>query len=340
MLQLGQRLNPFARLSVTVVIILAILAVVTVTLLAARPKLDPEPSVRPLPDTDDLQALADWLDAQERAVPGLVDGAAAHIRFADPETPAKTPLCFLYLHGFSATWPETAPVTERLAERFGANVIQARLAGHGAGPEGMLAPAEAWLTSVYLSWQIATRLGDKVVIVATSTGAPLSVWLASRPEVPNTLHSLLFMSPNFGIRSRLAFLLTAPLSWYWVHLLLGRERYWEPINEAQAKYWTNRYSNRALIEMQKVVDWVSRQDVRRFHTPLATMYMKNDPTIDPGAAIARHTRWGGEPKTLIQVAIDPEEASHVFVGEITAPHRIDWVVRELGNFIEALGTGR
>ncbi|MDZ7683703.1 MAG: hypothetical protein U5O39_00320 [Gammaproteobacteria bacterium] len=278
-------------------------------LLALRPKLDPAPSFRELPDTNDLQSLADWLDAQEQAVPGLVDGAAAHVRFADPEAPAKRPLCFLYLHGFSATWPETAPVTERLATRFGANIVQARLPGHGVGPEGMLTPAEEWLASVYLSWQIATRLGHKVAIVATSTGAPLSVWLASRPDVPDTLHSLLFMSPNFGIRSRFAFLLTAPLSPYWIHLILGQERHWEPINEAQARYWTSHYSNRALIEMQKVVDWAGKQDVRRFRIPLATMYMKNDPTIDPGAAIGIHRRWGGEPKSLIQAAIDPEEAS-------------------------------
>jgi len=314
----------------------AILVILVVALLYTRPKLDPEPNVRQLPDTNDVQTLAEWLDGQEQAVPGLVEGAAAHVRFANQKAPAKTPLCLLYLHGFSATWPETAPVTERLGERFGANVLQARLAGHGNGPEGMLAPAEEWLSSVYLSWQLATRLGHKVVIIGTSTGAPLAVWLASRPEVAGTLHALLFMSPNFGIRSRLDFLLTAPLSRYWIHLILGQDRAWEPINEAQAKYWTSRYSNRALIEMQKVVDWVRKQDLRRFDLPLATMYMKNDPTIDPEAAIRTHTRWGGEPKALIQVAIDPEEASHVFVGDITAPHRIDWVVREFGNFIERL----
>ncbi len=301
-----------------------------------RPKLDASPRQAGVPALDDLRDLSAWLDARERAVPDLVDGAAAHIRFANPDAPARTPLAFVYLHGFSATWPETAPVTERLAARFGANVLQARLAGHGVGSEGMLTPAEAWLDSVQLSWEVASQLGERVVIVATSTGAPLAVWLASQPALQSRIHALLFMSPNFGIRSPFDFLLTAPGYRFWIRALLGAERYWEPVNDAQARYWTNRYSNLALTEMQKVVDWTRKQDLGQFRIPLATMVMENDPTISPRAAVRAHEKWGGTPKSLIPIEIDPTEPSHVFVGDITAPHRTDWVVEQFAGFVESI----
>lgn len=280
--------------------------------------------------------LAQWLEDRERAVPDLVEGAGACIQFADPEQPAHTPLVFLYIHGFSATWPETAPVTENLAREFGANVLQARLAGHGTDPETMVTPAEDWLQSMADSWQIARQLGHKVVIVASSTGAPLSVWLAHQPGVKSDLHALLFMSPNFGIRSHFDFLITAPWSRFWLHLFIGRTREWEPINEEQAKYWAWRYSTLALIEMQKVVNWLRKEDLRTYTTPLAVMYMKNDPTIDPEKAVVGFGQWGARKKTLIPVTLDGDAPEHVFVGRITSPHRVDWVVNQFANFVREL----
>lgn len=300
-------------------------------LIARRPDVD-------VPTDLDLPALARWLSDREARVAGLVEGADARIQFANPGAPARTPLCFVYIHGFSATWPETAPVTERIAARFSANILQARLAGHGTVSDDMLTPAEDWLVSMTETWELATQLGEKVVIVATSTGAPLSVWLASLAGVRDNLHALLFMSPNFGIRSRFDFLLMGPWSKYWLHFFIGKYREWEPANEAQARFWTYRYSTLALIEMQKVVTWARNQDLGRFLTPLAVMYMKNDPTIDPAAAIDAWERWGATHKALIPVTIDGEAPDHVFAGDITGPQRTDWCVARFIEFLDGLST--
>ncbi len=313
---------------------LLVIAVIVVLWFALRVRLNPVPNRIAVPETSNLTELQSWLNQREAEVPGLIEGTAAHISFHDEDSPAPTPICFLYVHGFSATWPETAPVTEHLASRNGANVMQARLAGHGLGPEGMETPAEAWLTSLDMSWQIARQLGERVVIVATSTGVPLSIWLTSQPEVSTRVAALLCMSPNFGIHSRYDFLLTAPFSRYWIHYAVGAEQAWDPMNEAQAKAWTYRYSTRALIEMQKVVDWVRRQNLGARNVPMAMMLMKNDPTIDPAHAIDAYHEWGSEEKALIPVTIDGDEASHVFVGNITAPHRVDWVVDEFNKFLD------
>ena len=314
----------------------ALVALVVIFLLGPRAKLLARRPDVEVPDDLSLPELADWLAEKERQVPDIVEGTEAGIQFASPESPEKTSLCFLYIHGFSASWPETHPVTARLATRYDANVLQARLAGHGSGPDAMIAPAEHWLESVAECWEIATRLGDRVVIVATSTGAPLSVWLASLPGVSERLEALLFMSPNFRIRTRFDFLLTAPWSNRWLHLILGRHREWKPSNDGEAKFWTWRYSTLALIEMQKVVNWVRGRDLKKFTTPLAVMYMVNDPTIDPAAAIHAFTQWGAERKALIPVIVEGEAAEHVFVGDIAGPHRTDWCVGQFAGFLDSL----
>lgn len=316
----------------------SLLALIVLFLLGPRPRLQARPPKVSVPDHLSLPDLAHWLSQKEERVTGLIDGADARIEFANPDAPAKTALCFVYIHGFSATWQETHPVTTTLASHFSANVLQARLAGHGARDEDMVTPAEQWLASMVETWQIASQLGEKVVLVATSTGAPLCVWLASLPEVQPRLQALLFMSPNFRVRTRFDFLLTAPWSKHWVPLIIGRHREWEPISEEQAKYWTYRYPTLALIEMQKVVDWAKGQDLAQFTTPLAVMYMKNDPTIDPDAAVDAFNAWGGEHKALIPVTIEGEAAEHVFAGDITGPQRTNWCVAQFAAFLETLAT--
>ncbi len=204
------------------------------------------------------------------------------------------------------------------------------------GSDGMLMASETWLQSVIDAWTIAAKLGSKVVIVATSTGAPLAIWLAEQELTRDKIHAFLFMSPNFKIRSRFGFILTWPWSKYWIRGILGKEISWEPENEMAGKYWTSTYSTLSLIEMQKVLDWLSSVDFSRHQIPLATMYMKNDSNIYPKAAISGHNQWGSEQKQLIQVSIDGDSEEHVFVGNISAPHRIDWCVNEFIQFLKTL----
>jgi hypothetical protein len=144
------------------------------------------------------------------------------------------------------------------------------------------------------------------------------------------------MSPNFKIRSPLGFLLTWPWSKHWIGMIVGKEINLESENDDAAKFWTSTYSSLALIEMQKVVDWLARVDLSRQQIPLATMYMRNDSTISPKAAVKGHNKWGAKHKQLIPVELDGDAAEHVFVGHITAPARIDWCVDEFNKFLKSL----
>lgn len=89
--------------------------------------------------------LAAEIDASEAAL--AVDPAvAARIVWHDPEKPDQTPLAVVYLHGFSATHRETAPLSEQVAAALGANLYLTRLQGHGLGSAALgAASAESWV---------------------------------------------------------------------------------------------------------------------------------------------------------------------------------------------------
>lgn len=304
---------------------------------APRPRLDPKPPGSQVPASLGLAELGIWLTEHEASLDAVIEGTDARIEWANE--PVVTDLCFLYVHGFSATRQEIAPVTERIADHFNANVVYARLAGHGLSENSMQATAEQWLQSMVDSWDIASRLGKKVVVIATSTGAPLCVWLNEHIARPDQLHALIFLSPNFKVRSPFGFLLTWPWAERWVHYFIGKEHSWKPENEQVARYWTHRYSSKAIIEMQKVVDWVRKLKPTSSQPPLATFYMQDDPTINHQAAINFHKKWGAEHKALHPVDIDIDVPQHVFVGDISAPQRNDWCVEASIKFIQSLPPG-
>jgi esterase/lipase len=299
-----------------------------------RPILDPKRPDTKVLATKTASELEDWLVNHEAQNPHIVNGAEACIKWA--AEPKVTELCFLYIHGFSATRQEIAPVTELIADHFNANAVYARLSGHGVTQDSMNATAEDWLQSVVDSWEIASRIGKKVVLIATSTGAPLSIWLNEQIELKNQLHAMIFLSPNFKIKNPLGFMLTWPWAQYWIPYIFGKERKWEPENELAAKYWTHRYATKAVIEMQKVVDWASNLKQSSAHPALATFYMKNDPTINHRAAVNFHKKWQSDYKVLHPVDTNNETPQHVFVGDIAAPQRNEWCVKASIKFLESL----
>lgn len=278
-----------------------------------------------------LAELEEWLKNRETKTENLIQSANAHIHWADKKV--KTPISFLYIHGFSASWQETAPLTQKLADKYSANVLQARVAGHGTGPCGMLSSAEDWLQSVSDQFEIARNIGDKVVIVATSTGAALTTWLLSQEDTTKDVAACLFVSPNFRIRNPFGFLLTWPWAEHWIHFILGKNVKWAPKSSLEAEVWTHEYSTLALIEMQKTVDWANKQNFEDLNVPMALMYMENDETIHPPSAIKIFRRWGCKNKSLLKVAVDGDATDHVFVGDITAPHRLDWCIQQFQYFL-------
>ena len=291
---------------------------------------------RDLPESfdlpDDLSEYGDWLAAAESRYSDIVPGAERTIRWADPDRPAKAPIALVYFHGYSATRQEVSPLCEQVGDALGANTYFTRLAGHGRSDDAM-AEAELadWLTEAEEALAIGQALGDKVVIVGTSTGATLATWLAARH--PGEIDATVYVSPNFGPQAKGSRMLLMPGRRLIAKLLIGEYREWEPANEGQARYWTWRYPTVALFPMMELVRLVEKTDLRESRQPTLVIYSPNDQVIRPDLVEERMAEMGGQPVDSVIFEHAGTPSNHVLAGDIISPNNTDPMTEIINEFL-------
>ncbi|MFT8776027.1 MAG: alpha/beta hydrolase [Gluconacetobacter liquefaciens] len=159
----------------------------------------------------DPAALTAWIAAGEAAAGPLRPGAEARIVWVDPAHPARTACAIVYLHGFTASQGEGAPVHADLARLFGCNLYLARLPGHGLqAPDAMRGlTAERLAQGAARALAIGGAIGERVIVIGTSTGGALTLDLAAR--FPQALAGLVLWSPLVRERGNQL----DPLFWPW-----------------------------------------------------------------------------------------------------------------------------
>jgi esterase/lipase len=274
-----------------------------------------------------------WLADQEAGVPGLEPGEAGTVAWADPATRARTPVSLVYLHGFSADRHEVDPLVGNLARELGANVYFMRLTGHAQDGEALArATADDWLADAAEAVAVGSRIGDRVVLVGTSTGGTLAIWAAAQPRAAGRVHALVLISPNLGLRDRRAEMLLWPWGGLLARAIEGPERCFEPVDEAQAMHWTICYPTRALLAMMAVVDHVRSLPPPTVRVPALVFYSERDQIVDPGAT----RRWlaARGPVTISsEVGDSGDPAHHILAGEIMSPGTTDRVHGEISAFL-------
>ena len=275
-----------------------------------------------LPDDLDI-----WLQMSEQQYSDIIPGAAKRIQWAGVKG-AKTPLSVIYLHGFSASAEEIRPVPDEVAKALGANLFYTRLAGHGRGSAAMgTAVSGDWLEDMAEAMAIGRRLGDRVLVISTSTGATLAAMAAADPDLSRNLAGVVLISPNFGLYSTGARVLDLPLARWWAPLLVGPIRSFTPLNDAQGKYWTTSYPTTALFPMAALVRAAKATDYSTAKAPALILYSPQDQVIDPTAIPPFAARWGGpvqlEPRQM-QAGDDP--LSHVIAGDVMSPGQTEPVI--------------
>ncbi len=290
----------------------------------------------PTPRPVALAALPAWLaDAEQTA--GVRDpDVAKRIVFAGDTV--RTAYSVVYLHGFSATRQETAPLPEDVARALSANLFETRLAGHGLPGDSMGAvAARDWLVDANEGLAIGQQLGDSVIVIGTSTGGTLAVWLATRPVEDRTaIHSIVLISPNFGPRDKASAVLTMP----WSNVVLPRfipAREWTPRNDAQRRYWTVRYPSTALFPMQALVEHVRAIDVRAYNTPTLVFQNENDDVVDARRTHAWVAQVHAATDTRVDVVpVTPEanEDGHVLAGRVVSPSQTATFVERILQFVK------
>lgn len=251
---------------------------------------------------------------------------------------ARTPLAIVYVHGFSATSEEIRPVPDQVAEELGANLIYTRLQGHGLDGQALAeAKVQGWTNDVAEALHVARRLADEVVIISTSTGGTMVAGLADQSDVMAQVKGMIFVSPNFGVKSPAAKLLTWPAARYWVPVVAGADRAFEPRNSGHAKYWTTAYPTVAVMQMAELVKQVFAKDFSQVTIPALFWFSDADQVVDPKRTKDLAARWAGPSEVAVQqLQYGSDPSAHVISGDIVSPGENQKSVEGFVNFIRGL----
>ncbi len=267
------------------------------------------------------RGIAEVLAAREAAFTDITPGTEARVIWSgEPEV--RTPLSILYLHGFSATSEEIRPVPDRVAAALGANLIYARLSGHGRDGDALAAArASDWADDAALFLDLARAAGEQVLIMGTSTGATLAAYAMTEPDMAEDVVGLVMVSPNFRVVNPSAVITELAFARQIVPLLAGEERAWEALNEGHGHYWTTRYGTGALISLGTLMRDARTRDYSGVQAPVLAIFSDRDQVVSAEATRMFLAGWGGPvtlaPQDLPETGADPY--FHVIAGDILSP---------------------
>jgi len=278
-----------------------------------------------------------YLEEQEGFFDDIRDGAQKEIIWAGSKG-AKTPLSIIYIHGFSASKQELRPVPDRIAESLGANLYFTRLTGHGRTGEAMAqATANDWLNDVAQAIAIGRRIGERVIIIATSQGGTMTAMSSMDFELMTDVAGIVFVSPNFRIKTRGSFVLTTPFSRSWVPMVMGEERSFEPSNEQHGIWWTTRYPTKALFPVAAAVEAAYSLPYDMVQTPALFFVSDKDEVVSAKAVREVEALWGGPSEVVaLELSASDDPVFHVIAGDILSPSQNDPMVEKVLDWISSL----
>lgn len=229
----------------------------------------------------------------------------------------KTSYSVVYLHGFSASQKEGDPVHLDFARRFGYNLYLSRLDQHGIDTSDALLrmTASGLLNDAKEALAIGKALGEKVILMGTSTGGTLALALAA--AYPNDVAAVINMSPNIAINEPMIGMVDEPWGLEIARLVKGSKYVeYKPENPEKPKYWYTKYRLEAVVELENlVVNTMTKETFAKIHQPVLNLYyykneQEQDPTVKVSAILDMH-RALGTPQQLKRAVPVPNAGAHV-----------------------------
>jgi pimeloyl-ACP methyl ester carboxylesterase len=235
----------------------------------------------------DLVALEQEIDQQEAANPLIKPDNQARIVWADSTQKKKTPVSLVYLHGFGASQAEGAPVHTMLAERYGCNLYLARLKEQGIESDSAFKSLTAanLLASARDAVAIGYALGERVIIVSTSTGSTLALKIASEhPE----LAGLIMYSPLIAPRDEQLYLLNQPWGVRAMETSLGADHLINERTGRTKQYWSRYYHINGYVTLAVLLEeTMTEETFRKVSCPVFLgYYYKNEEEQDQVVSVA------------------------------------------------------
>ena len=248
----------------------------------------------------------------------------------------KTEYSLVYIHGFTASRNETAPLTEIIAESTGANIFYTRLKGHGRyelkSQENV--NISDWLYDAEEAVEIGKRLGKKVIIVSCSTGTALASWLAEKH--PEEIEALVMISPNFEPADKRIFFLLHKWGPVLAKLLEG-----EIIGENEhivspehANNWSYIYKTELVFPVVALLKYIEQTDFSNFITPVIMFYCPEDKIVNQKKTLEVFSLWGSDNKEIYKVENPGDRNGHLIAGDIFSPETTEFIAEKTLKFLK------
>ncbi|MDJ0613313.1 MAG: alpha/beta hydrolase [Rhizobiaceae bacterium] len=270
-----------------------------------------------------------YLSNSETNIPNLTPGAEKEIVWRNPATKEKTNYSIVYVHGFSATKHEIRPVPDRVAEAIGANLYYTRITGHGRDGAGLAdATVQDHANDYAEAVEIGRRVGEKVILVATSNGANISTWGLGQTALSSDVVAAVFLSANYELQGISTSLANIPWAETILPILGGEHREWEPSNELHGKWWTTSYPSKAIFPMTAMLKMLKDVDKSSITQPAFFIFSPDDTVIVPDEIRKVAGEWGG-PAEIYEIETTEDASKHVIAGDIMSPGNTDNVTNRI-----------
>ncbi|GGB09896.1 alpha/beta hydrolase [Puia dinghuensis] len=299
----------------------------------SKPAYSPEQPVVP----SEASGLESYIRSQE-AVHKLKPDNEAQIVWADSSR-RKTPYAIVYLHGFSASQGEGDPVHRWAAKKYGCNLYLARLAEHGIDTTEPMVnlTADGLWNSAKEALAIGRQLGDKVILMGTSTGGTLALQLAY--SYPDEVAALVLLSPNIAINDPNAWLLNDPWGLQIAHMVTGSNYIIskEDYGPLWRQYWYPKYRTEAAVALEELVETtMTRAHFEKVTQPVGLYYFykdkdHQDSTVKVSAELEMFDQLGTPAAMKYKEAI-PEAGTHV-IGSGIRSHDVPGVEKGVSHFL-------
>jgi len=278
-----------------------------------------------------ISSIEESIKTDEQQYKNLRPNIEKKILWAD-KTSVKTKISLVFIHGFSASRFELSPVIENVAKELKANVFFTRLTGHGQDGHSLAeATLDNWINDTKEAIKIGEILGDSVILIGSSTGCSLIHTILEKQQ---NISSVIYVSPNFGMKSLIGQLLRIPRIKRLLPFFLGKELSFSTANAEHKRCWTLNYPPRALLTIKDSVLAAQNTNHSLIKVPILFWFSDEDKIVSAKETRRIISKMGDNISTYNPPLIyDDDPSRHGILGDILSPSQtpngvnkiIDWL---------------
>ena len=317
-----------------IILLVALVALVAGFFLGPKPDYPPlDPVVKA--SGMGIGELDAYVAGKDKDVDQLRPDNESRLIWANDTLREATPYSIVFLHGFSACPEAGNPVVVEIAKRYGCNLYMPLLADHGRGTKESfidLTPADL-VNSAKEALAIGKLLGKKTIVVGSSTGSTLAIYLAAHN--PEYVHAMLNYSPNVELADGSSEMLLWPWGKQIVRMVIGDYRtIQEWSGGPQAAYWTTTYRVEGLLALKHLVSGtMTAETFSKIKQPSFTAYYyKDDENCDKTISIPAAKDFHAQittPDAQKQIHALPNVGAHAMLNrfqpkDLTALYQKTW----------------